>query len=115
MPGEREKCLLPFAWVGHLKLMFSAIAPLPDNLEEYMFAGLLGEAKVADYKCLTQDLWVPAEADIVIEGYTIPGRLALRVPLETISDIIHWKENSQFSCDCNYSSQKCCGPDDHRR
>ena len=58
---------------GPPELMFSAIAPLPDNLEEYMFAGLLGQRRLRITKCLTQDLWVPAEADVVIEGYTIPG------------------------------------------
>ncbi len=58
---------------GPPELMFSAIAPLPDNLEEYMFAGLLGGRRLRITKCLTQDLWVPAEADVVIEGYTIPG------------------------------------------
>jgi 4-hydroxy-3-polyprenylbenzoate decarboxylase len=58
---------------GPPEVMFSAIAPLPDNLEEYMFAGLLGQKRLRITKCLTQDLWVPAEADVVIEGYTIPG------------------------------------------
>jgi 4-hydroxy-3-polyprenylbenzoate decarboxylase len=58
---------------GPPEVMFSAIAPLPDNLEEYMFAGLLGEKRLRITKCLTQDLWVPAEADVVIEGYTVPG------------------------------------------
>lgn len=58
---------------GPPEVMFSAIAPLPDNLEEYMFAGLLAKERLRITKCLTQDLWVPAEADVVIEGYTIPG------------------------------------------
>ena len=58
---------------GPPEVMFSAIAPLPDNLEEYMFAGLLGQKRLRITKCLTQDLWIPAEVDVVIEGYTIPG------------------------------------------
>jgi len=58
---------------GPPEVMFSAIAPLPDNLEEYMFTGLLAKERLRITKCLTQDLWVPAEADVVIEGYTIPG------------------------------------------
>ena len=58
---------------GPPEVMFSAIAPLPDNLEEYMFAGLLGQKRLRITKCLTQDLWVPAESDVVIEGYTVPG------------------------------------------
>jgi 4-hydroxy-3-polyprenylbenzoate decarboxylase len=65
---------------GPPEVMFSAIAPLPDNLEEYMFAGLLGERRLRITKCLTQDLWVPAEADVVIEGYTIPDESRLEGP-----------------------------------
>ena len=47
--------------------------PLPDNLEEYMFAGFLGRRRLPLTKALTQDLLVPAEADIVIEGYAEVG------------------------------------------
>ncbi len=65
---------------GPPEVMFSAIAPLPDNLEEYMFAGLLGEERLRITKCLTQNLWVPAEADVVIEGYTIPGETRMEGP-----------------------------------
>tara|TARA_B000000565_G_scaffold113707_1_gene85593 strand:- start:7170 stop:8612 length:1443 start_codon:yes stop_codon:yes gene_type:complete len=65
---------------GPPEVMFSAIAPLPDNLEEYMFAGMLGEQRLRITKCLTQDLWVPAECDVVIEGYTIPGETRLEGP-----------------------------------
>ena len=65
---------------GPPEVMFSAIAPLPDNLEEYMFAGLLAQERLRITKCLTQDLWVPAESDIVIEGYTIPGETRTEGP-----------------------------------
>lgn len=54
---------------GPPELIFSAIAPLPDNLEEYMFAGFLGKKRLKLTKALTQDLLIPAEADIVIEGW----------------------------------------------
>lgn len=65
---------------GPPEVMFSAIAPLPDNLEEYMFAGLLGQERLRITKCLTQDLWVPAESEVVIEGYTIPGETRTEGP-----------------------------------
>ena len=58
---------------GPPELIFSAISPLPDNLSEYQFAGILGRSSLPITKALTQDLMVPAEADIVIEGYCIPG------------------------------------------
>lgn len=57
---------------GPPELIFSAIAPLPDNLSEYQFAGILGRKSLRISKALTQDIWVPAEADIVIEGYCDP-------------------------------------------
>ncbi|MBN16842.1 MAG: menaquinone biosynthesis decarboxylase [Euryarchaeota archaeon] len=65
---------------GPPEIIFSAIAPLPDNLDEYMFAGLLGQKRLKIAKCLTQDLWVPAEVDVVIEGYTIPGETRVEGP-----------------------------------
>jgi len=54
---------------GPPELIFSAIAPLPDNLEEYMFAGFMGKRRLRITKALTQDLLVPADADVVIEGW----------------------------------------------
>ena len=54
-------------------MMFSAISPLPDNLSEYEFAGLLGKRRLRITKCVTNDLLVPADCDVVIEGYMIPG------------------------------------------
>ena len=51
---------------------YTATAPLPDNMDEYMLAGFLRKRKVELVKCLTQDLEVPADADIIIEGYVDP-------------------------------------------
>ena len=61
-------------------LTFSAISPLPDNLSEYEFAGLLSGKRLPITKCATSDLWVPAECDVVIEGYTVPGETRLEGP-----------------------------------
>jgi 4-hydroxy-3-polyprenylbenzoate decarboxylase len=65
---------------GPPELIFSAISPLPDNLSEYQFAGILGRRSLRITKALTQDLMVPAEADIVIEGYCIPGETRTEGP-----------------------------------
>jgi 4-hydroxy-3-polyprenylbenzoate decarboxylase len=54
-------------------LTFSAIAPLPDNLYEMLFAGLLREKAVEMIQCETVDLEVPAQAEIVLEGYVDPS------------------------------------------
>jgi 4-hydroxy-3-polyprenylbenzoate decarboxylase len=53
--------------------MYAASAPLPPNIDEFLFAGFLRKAPVQLTKCLTSDLDVPAEAEIVIEGYIDPS------------------------------------------
>ncbi|HZM35947.1 MAG TPA: 4-hydroxy-3-polyprenylbenzoate decarboxylase [Burkholderiales bacterium] len=50
----------------------AAVAPIPDTLGEYQFAGLLRGAKTEVVKCLTNDLQVPASAEIVLEGAIRP-------------------------------------------
>ncbi len=57
---------------GHPALTYAATAPLPDNIDEYMLAGFLRKEKVKLVKAITQDIDVPAEADIIIEGYVNP-------------------------------------------
>jgi 4-hydroxy-3-polyprenylbenzoate decarboxylase len=58
--------------------MYSASAPLPPTIDEFLFAGFLRKAPVMLAKALTCDLEVPAEADFVIEAYIDP-----REPLVT--------------------------------
>jgi 4-hydroxy-3-polyprenylbenzoate decarboxylase len=52
---------------------FAATAPLPENFDEYMFAGFLRKKRVEMVKCITNDLEVPEDVDFVIEGYVDPG------------------------------------------
>lgn len=51
---------------------YSATAPMPDNLDEYMLAGMLRHKPVQLVKCITNDIYVPADCDFVIEGYVDP-------------------------------------------
>ena len=51
---------------------FSATAPLPDGLDEFLLAGYLRRKRIELVKCETNDLEVPANADFVIEGYVDP-------------------------------------------
>ncbi len=51
---------------------FAATAPLPDGLDEFLLAGYLRKKSVELVKCETNDLEVPANSDIVIEGYVDP-------------------------------------------
>lgn len=53
---------------------YSATAPLPDNVDEYMLAGFLRKKKVELVKCITQpEIEVPTDADFIIEGYVDPS------------------------------------------
>ncbi len=57
---------------------YSATAPLPENVDEYMLAGFLRKKKVELVKCITQpEIEVPADADFVIEGYVDPTEEAI--------------------------------------
>lgn len=49
--------------------IIAAVTPVPETISEYQFAGLLRNAKVELVNCKTIDLKVPANAEIVIEGY----------------------------------------------
>ncbi|MBK7626484.1 MAG: menaquinone biosynthesis decarboxylase [Bacteroidales bacterium] len=52
---------------------YAATAPLPENINEYILAGFLRGKKVKMVRCLTNDLYVPYDADIIIEGYVDPA------------------------------------------
>lgn len=51
---------------------YSATAPLPDGVDEFLLAGFIRKKKVELVKCITQPMYVPADADIIIEGYVEP-------------------------------------------
>ena len=53
----------------------AATAPLPDGLDEILFAGFLRRKSVELVRCKTVDLEVPADADFVLEGYVQPGEM----------------------------------------
>ncbi len=52
---------------------FAATAPLPDGLDEILFAGFIRKKSVDLVRCQTIDLEVPADVDFVLEGYVQPG------------------------------------------
>jgi 4-hydroxy-3-polyprenylbenzoate decarboxylase len=54
-------------------VMYSSTAPLPEGIDEMLFAGFLRNSTVELVKCETVDLEVPANAEIVLEGYCEPG------------------------------------------
>lgn len=52
---------------------YCGTAPLPDGVDEFMLAGFIRKKPVELVKCLTQEMFVPADADIIIEGYIDPN------------------------------------------
>ncbi|MDR0955150.1 MAG: menaquinone biosynthesis decarboxylase [Rikenellaceae bacterium] len=52
---------------------YSATAPLPEGIDEYLLAGYIRRRPVELVKCLTNELEVPADCDFVIEGYVDPA------------------------------------------
>jgi 4-hydroxy-3-polyprenylbenzoate decarboxylase len=60
--------------------MYSATAPLPEGIDEMLFAGFLRNSTVELVQCETVDLEVPANAEIVLEGYCNPGERRIEGP-----------------------------------
>ena len=60
--------------------ILGAVTPVPDTLSEYAFAGLLRGTKTEVVKCISNDLEVPASAEIVLEGYIEQGETAPEGP-----------------------------------
>jgi len=60
--------------------LYSAILPLPPDIDEMMIAGFLRSKPVEMVKCVTSDIEVPAQAEIVLEGYVTLGELRREGP-----------------------------------
>ncbi|MBI3679038.1 MAG: menaquinone biosynthesis decarboxylase [Acidobacteria bacterium] len=60
--------------------MYSALLPLPPDLDEMMVAGFLRGKPVEMVKCETNDILVPANAEIVLEGHVVLGELRREGP-----------------------------------
>ena len=52
--------------------VFSAVAPVPEGFDKYLFAGITRKKGIKTVKCKTIDLQVPANAELVLEGYVDP-------------------------------------------
>jgi len=64
-----ERMPVAIALGGDPALTYVGSAPLPPGIDEYLFAGFLRGESVKMLKCVSHDLEVPAEADLVIEGF----------------------------------------------
>ncbi len=59
---------------------FAATAPVPDGIDEMLFAGFIRKQAVEMIKCETVDLEVPANSEIVLEGYVLTNELRREGP-----------------------------------
>ncbi|WP_370980425.1 4-hydroxy-3-polyprenylbenzoate decarboxylase [Agaribacterium sp. ZY112] len=73
-PGERYP--VSIALGADPATTLGAVTPVPDTLSEYAFAGLLRGSKTEVCKSLTNELQVPATAEIILEGWLEPGEMA---------------------------------------
>jgi 4-hydroxy-3-polyprenylbenzoate decarboxylase len=77
---RNEKMPLAIVLGGESVLPYAATAPLPPGMEELLFAGFLNGSGIELVKCRTIDLEVPANAEIVIEGFVDPQEKLLEGP-----------------------------------
>jgi 4-hydroxy-3-polyprenylbenzoate decarboxylase len=73
-PGERFPVAVALG--ADPATILGAVTPVPDTLSEYAFAGLLRGQRTEVIKCVSCDLEVPASAEMVLEGYIVPGEEA---------------------------------------
>ncbi|ABK76841.1 3-octaprenyl-4-hydroxybenzoate carboxy-lyase [Cenarchaeum symbiosum A] len=55
--------------------VFSAVAPVPEGLDKYLYAGIVRKEGIRTVQCRTIDLDVPANSEIVLEGYVDPAEM----------------------------------------
>lgn len=60
--------------------VFSAVAPVPEGLDKFLFAGITRKKGIKLVKCKTVDLYVPANSEIVLEGYVDPNNVQMEGP-----------------------------------
>ncbi|HEV8607341.1 MAG TPA: menaquinone biosynthesis decarboxylase [Tepidisphaeraceae bacterium] len=75
-----EKMPLAIVLGGESVLPYAATAPLPPGIEELLFAGFLNGGGIELVQCRTIDMQVPANAEIVIEGYVDPNEKLMEGP-----------------------------------
>ncbi len=65
---------------GDPAVVYASSAPVPESLDEMLFAGFLRRSPVEMVKCLTNDIEVPANSELVIEGYLEPDETRIEGP-----------------------------------
>jgi len=77
---KRERMPLAVALGGDPATIYAASAPLPEDVDEMVFAGFLRRQPVELVRCRTVDIEVPAHAEVILEGYVDPDDLRTEGP-----------------------------------
>ena len=77
---KRERMPLAVALGGDPATIYAASAPLPEDVDEMVFAGFLRKQPVELVRCRTVDIEVPAHAEVILEGYVDPDDLRTEGP-----------------------------------
>lgn len=72
---KQERMDVAVALGGDPTTIWTGSLPLPPDMDELAVAGIIRDEPVELVKCKTVDLEVPAHAEIVLEGYVVPGEL----------------------------------------
>ncbi len=72
---RNEKIQVAIVIGGEPSTIFSAVAPVPEGLDKFLFSGITRKKGIKTVKCKTIDLEVPANAEIVLEGFVDPNDL----------------------------------------
>jgi 4-hydroxy-3-polyprenylbenzoate decarboxylase len=78
--NRKQRMEVAVALGGSPAVTYSASAPLPPDIDEFIFAGFIESQPVEIVKAKTVDLFVPAESDFVIEGYVDPDEERIEGP-----------------------------------
>ena len=77
---SRDRLDVAVALGGDPTTMWTGSLPIPPDMDEIMVSGVIRGEAVQMVKCETIDLEVPAHAEIILEGYVVPGELRSEGP-----------------------------------
>jgi 4-hydroxy-3-polyprenylbenzoate decarboxylase len=79
--GNRDRQIAVAVVIGaDPATIFSAVAPVPEGMDKYLFSGIVRKKGLKLVKCSTVDLEVPANAEIILEGYVDPDDMQMEGP-----------------------------------
>ena len=99
-----ERMPVAVTFGGDPALTYAATAPLPPFISEVMFAGFLRGEGIETVRCITNDLEVPADSELVIEGYVLPGELRREVPSAITRATTPWRTTTRC---CMWKPSPC--------